>query len=1165
MKITIVLLFLSILQLHASNTYSQTTISLSTEKAVALSEVFKQIEQQSDFLFNYRNADIAGIKVKVAAKDNNINEVLSKVLKETDLSYSIYGRHITISKKKAEDSSQVNPEKITGSVSDAQGEPLMGVAILEQGTNNGTITDIDGKFTIQASPGSILNFSYLGYVTQEVKVGNNKTLLVTLSEDPKILDEVVVVGYGKQKKVNLTGSVSTINVIKEAESRPLTNLSSVLSGISSGVQSLQSSGKPNSDVTEIRIRGIGTLNDASPLVLVDGMEQHINDVNPNDVASISILKDAASCAIYGNRGANGVILITTKEGVVGKTTVNYSGLFSINQPSNLIELVNNSADYFELMNESALNVGQARIFSQNTIDQWREAEKNPNGISEHGYPNYVAFPNTDWYDELFQSKIMAEHTLSVIGSSEKVNYNFSGTFLDNPGLVKGTGLKKYYIRSNITAHVKEWLRIGNKTYGFHTDQERNEVDSFTGGLHGQKLPPDIYPYYDGKYGMPEAPEEDPTSSNPFHMLASSGGAFEFNKINTAMFADARILNDFVLSGEFDYSRYWHEAEWLSIPVGRYSFRQDAMVEQPITNENMSKAFYLQGARYWRFASTLTWNRTFGKHEAGALLGYEAYRSWGYDTDVAKKGASDKSLTDLSTYTELSNITGNSWENAARSYFGRATYAYDSRYLFEFNMRYDGSSRFSTNERWGMFPSVSTGWRISEEAFLKDRFFDNLKIRASWGKLGNNRIGDYEWQATYRANNYIFGNRLTSGLAQNVLANQYLQWESVTQTNIGIDFSILKNSLSGEIDYYNKKTDGILYRPSIYASMGNKTPARQNLAEVTNRGLEFTLNWNSKAGDVLYGISGNFSYNRNRVSKFKGKLERGWTTDSKGNRIYASNIGDISDGGNTRIIEGHIISEYYLKEPYEGDGSYYLSNGLPNPVGGPKDGMIRTEEDMAWLQAMRSEGYVFYPNQSVGEANLWYGDYIYADINGDGIYGNETDRNFQGVSSTPKYHFGLQANFAWKGIDFSMNWGGAAGFGIYWNSIGQNSTSTILGYGISKELQKDHYFRNPDDPNDPRTNLTSKNSRLTLNQTNQSNESSSLHLENGNFLKLRNLTLGYTLPQAWTQKAFMSKVRIFASGENLFTITSFSGMDPEMRTGMGYVTMRQIAFGININF
>jgi TonB-linked SusC/RagA family outer membrane protein len=1154
------LLFLFIIAGHTP-VFAQVTVSANN---TAIKQIILQIEKSSGYSFFYSDDALdLDRKITVDIKNESIEAALNKVFAGTNIHYTIgKDKQILLSTAPVAHALKKYFGVVTGANSE---ESIIGASIVVKGTRTATFTDVDGKFSLEAPAGATLLITYIGYAPKEVKLGENADLRIVIQADVKSLDEVVVVGYGTQKKINLTGAVATIDIAKETESRPLTNLSMALSGMGAGLQVLQNSGRPNSDGANIRIRGVGTLNNSDPLILVDGVEIALGDINPHDVASISVLKDAASCAIYGNRGANGVILVTTKEGQKGKTTVNYSGIFSLNQPSNLIQLVNNSADYFELMNESAYNVGQSKIFSAATIEEWRSAEKDPNGISASGYPNFVAYPNTDWYKEVFQNKLMQEHTVSVIGATDKVNYNFSGSFLDNPGLIDNTGLKKYLIRSNVSVNVNNWLKIGNRSHGYHTNLARNGVDNFVSGLGSQKLVPDNYPYYDGKYGGPEAPEEDPSSYNIMYALDNSGGSYEMNQINTAMFADAILLKDFIFHTEFDFSRYWRQDTWLAKRIGRWSFRENAIIEQPVSLEQMGTAFYVNGSRHWRILETLTWNKTFGRHEIGVLAGYEVLRNWGYNADSQKKGATDEALTDLSTYVEMQSITGNKWEYASRSFFGRATYAYNTRYLLEMNIRYDGSSRFSSDNRWGAFPSVSLGWRISEEAFMENIPLGNLKIRASWGKLGNNSIGNYEWQATYGSNNYIFGDKLNNGLAQTVLANNLLRWESVTQTNVGVDFAILKNCLSGEIEFYNKVTDGILYRPDMYATMGNKTPARQNFAEVTNRGIEISLRWNDHIGDLTYNIAANFSYNKNRVSKFKGALEKGWTYDENGNQIYKTNLGDVSDGGDTRVIEGKIINEYYLKQPYQGDESYYFNNGTVNPNGGPKDGMIRTEQDMEWLQAMQKEGFSFYPNQLIRQSNLWYGDYIYADLNGDGIYGNDYDKAFQNVSNMPKYNYGLQANVAWKGIDFSMTWVGAAGFAIYWYSVGQNSTSTTLGYAIPKPIAEDHYFYDPSNPDDPRTNLTSKNSRLTFNQSNQATEASTLHLEKGDYLKLRNLTLGYTLPQAWTQKLYASKVRLFVSAENLCTITGFSGMDPEMRTGMGYVTMRQVAFGVNVTF
>ena len=492
------------------------------------------------------------------------------------------------------------------------------------------------------------------------------------------------------------------------------------------------------------------------------------------------------------------------------------------------------------------------------------------------------------------------------------------------------------------------------------------------------------------------------------------------------------------------------------------------------------------------------------------------------------------------------------------------YAYKGKYLFEFNLRYDGSSRFAPDYRWGAFPSFSAGWRMSEEAWLNSvDWLSNLKLRASWGKLGNNSIGNYDWQSVYSSANYSTGQAITSGIAITSIANAALTWEETSVTNVGVDYGFFGNKLSGGFDIYNKLTSGILYTPDMYMIMGNATGPKENIAEVTNRGIEFELGWSDNIGkDFSYSIRGQFSFNKNFVSKYKGKLERGWNVDHS---EYSTNIGDVSTGSTTRVIEGHEINEFYLPNVYKGNGTYFNEDGSVNVNGGPKDGMIRTDNDMRWLQAMVDAGYSFQPYNTIARNGLWYGEYIYADANGDGIYGNSYDSEFQGTSATPKYNFGLYANANWKDFDISMTWGGAAGFSIYYYSTSRNSSETVYGYAIPEDVANDHYFYDPENPFDPRTNQDSKQPRLVNVSGAQSSASSSLHLEKGNFIKLRNLTFGYTLPKELSKKFFVERLRVYASGENLFAISGFSGQDPEMRTTVGYSTMRQYAFGINVTF
>lgn len=1063
-------------------------------------------------------------------------------------------------------------KKVTGHIIDGDtGEALIGVSILIKGTPEGTVTDIDGNFSLTVSAGDALEVSYIGYKSQSIVIDSKSVLEILMKSNNAQLDEVVVVGYGSQKKVNLTGSVSTVNFDDKTLSRPVTTLAATLSGMVAGLNVMQTSSKPNSESSSLNIRGTGTLNDSAPLVLVDGMEMSLSNINPNDVASISVLKDAASCAIYGNRGANGVILLTTKKGTEGKISITYSGKFSYNTPANLIKMVSNYADYMDFINEASDNAGQALVFSQSTIDKWRETSMNPNGISESGYPNYVAYPNTDWYNEVYNPKLMQEHTISLTGAEKRTKYSLSSTYINNPGLVVNSGMQKYYVRSNLESQVTNFLAVGLNVWGYHADQERNNVDNLN-GLQMQKSTPGVYPYYDGKYGSPEALEEDPVVNNPAYYLNTSGGYYKSTKFFINPYIKVDLLKNIHLTSNFYYDHFRQENLWhYTNYKERFSFQRGEVMNTPPTSDLLAEypvKYYIDGNQSWKNTTTLNWAKVFkGKHDVSVLVGYEEFRKWARTTDISKKGMLDTSLTDFDALTEPDYINGGTTEFSSRSVFGRITYAFDSRYLLEANIRYDGSSRFAPENRWGLFPSFSAGWRLSEENFMKKlSWLDNLKIRASWGQLGNNSIGNYEWQAVYEtAPHYAFGGSEVPGLGMGSFANYNLKWETTTVTNLGIDFAMLKNHLSGTIEVYNKLTDGILYNPTLSPTLSGFNSPRQNIAEVTNKGLETTLGWNDQIGAVSYGVSGNFSYNKNEVTKYKGELVREWRQNADGSTAYYTNLGEVSTGDLQRVLEGHMINEFYVLNLYKGNNNYFKADGAVNTQGGPIDGMIRTEKDMEWLKAMMAAGYKFYPKQGIDKSKIWYGDIIYADLDGDGIYGDDDDKEFQNYSKTPKYYFGIQANLAWKGFDFSMNWAGAAGFKINWYQSGENSSITWFGYGLGKDVAYDHYYYNPEKPDDPRTNIHSANSRLTMDKSAQVSSPSQFILHNGNYMKLKNLTVGYTFPKSWVNKMYMENVRIYASGENLLTITKFKGIDPEMMSGVGYAPMRQYAFGINVTF
>ena len=1137
-------------------------------------DAMEELKKSSGYSFVYKVGDIdTSRKVNIDASD--VKQAISQILSGQNVSYSINGKNIVISKSASLAEAPVAPAAaeggtVTGTVSDENGEPLIGATVALSGTGRATTTDIDGKWTLTARPGQSVDISYVGYAPQKVKIGKEGTVEVALAEQSSMLDEVVVVGYGAQKKVNLTGAVATVNMEEQSKSRPMTTISQALSGAAAGLNVMQQGGQPNAENTKVLIRGIGTLNDASPLILVDGMEMSLNDVNPNDVASISILKDAASCAIYGNRGANGVILVTTKSGDEGKVNVTYSGKFAYQTAQKYHRQVTDYAEYMELMNEAADNSNQARRFSPITIQTWREAAADPDGIAESGYPNYVAYPNTDWYHEIYKPAWMQEHTVSVVGREKKTNFSISGTYLNNPGIVDNSGLNKYYMRTSVETEIGKYITVGIKAWGYHSDQDRNDI-GIIWGQDMQKTVPGVYPYYDGYYGGIETTEEEGTVHNPVMMLSRDWGSYKQSKYNVNPYLEVRFLKDFKFQSQFFYTDYQTHDKFITPgPVEEKSFSRDMVLSTPPNaetmknNSNSDSRYQLQE---WKFTNLLRYDRSFGVHDLGVMAGYEESRHWTDYVYAEKQGLINFNLWDFDAMISPRQVSGNTGEYSSRSWFGRVNYAFDDRYLLEVNARYDGSSRFSPENRWGFFPSVSAGWRITQEKFMQGiDWLNNLKLRASWGKLGNNSIGNYEWQPSYSSYPYGFNGIHVIGYGLSTFANTNLKWEATTVTNIGLDFGFFNNRLSGTLELYDKNTDGILYRPTLQPTLSDFVAPMQNLAEVNNKGLEISLNWNDRIGDVNYGVGANISFNRNRVVKYKGDLVTEWRTDGEGNPYWYTNIGDVANvsGGNI-IVDGHMINEYYMLSTYAGNGQGFNPDGSVNIHGGPRDGMIRTEADMAWLKAMMAAGYEFLPGNSAAKDRIWYGDYIYADVNGDGKYGDPDDREFQGTSSMPKCYFGLQAYASGKGFDFSMNWSGATGFKIYYYAQALNSTSMTAGYGIGREVASDHYFYDPENPSDPRTNIGASNPRFVMNDTGQNSANASWKLQNGNYLKLKNITIGYTLPAKWTNKVFMKQVRIYTSLENLCTITKFKGLDPEMMSADGYAPMRTYSFGLNVTF
>lgn len=1006
---------------------------------------------------------------------------------------------------------------VTGIIEDQYGS-VIGANVVEKGTTNGTITNMDGEFTLNVAANATLVITYIGYVEQQIPVNNQTRFTIRLVEDSQALEEVVVVGYGTQKKVNLSGSVVSVNMEELVESRPISNVSTALYGTAPGVYVNSSTNKPsNAGDADILIRGQGTLNNASPLVIVDGAESTMNSVNPQDIASISVLKDAASAAIYGSRAANGVILITTKKGTAGSMKLDYNGYLSWETLNRPFDLISNYANYMEYMNEGLLNSNQPRQFSDEIINTWRSHENDA---------DKTKYPNTDIFD-VYKTGLSQQHNLSASGGTDKLTFFTSFNYLNNPGIIENTGYERYSLRANMDAQLKDWIKVGTNLSGYTSStpiiSETQHLKDFfdmamAGGNPGIALLDD-----QNRLGINANPEDDPqnATNNPYNRLRNRVGDINTYNLKARIYGILTPFKGLTVQASYTYD-FWNETQ-TSKPnfVEFWNFQtgelySDGKGKTSIMNRD-EKRFRNTGDITVNYD-----NRLFDQRLAfNILLGasQEQYRrEW---HSLTRNDLIDPSLWAVDGAMGETSSSGNILDWSMRSYFGRINLIWEDKYIFEANLRHDGSSRFLKGNRWGTFPSFSFGWRMSEEAFMKDfDWLDNFKIRASYGSLGSNSLGKnkdhdgiYSAQSTYAQSNYVLARAVEMGLLQTALANGNLTWENNTTTNVGIDFNMLRNRLGGTFEWYNRNTKDILIDLPAPAVHGNATLPRQNAAEVSNKGIELSLTWNDKVGkDFQYNIGANFSYNKNNVNKFRGEGVR-------------------SLENNKMIEEGYSINTMYILEV---------------------DRLVTTDADLAYVQSLED-------NAEAGKTVFPYGkpakgDILYKDNNGDGLI-NSDDRVAVGWGSIPKFNYGLSLGAAWKGIDFSILFQGTAGMkDIFYSNL--NTSSVRVGYQMNKEIIDGRWFEG-------RT-TEAKYPRL-LHYTDVRNTTmSTMWVGDKSYLKIRNIQLGYTLPSEWTRVAFMERVRIYGSLENFFTFTKWKGYDPEI-SGVGYPTMRQATIGVNVSF
>lgn len=1095
MKLTALVLFLFVGMTFATPSYSQTMRVTIVGNGMRTGKVINEIEKQTEYLFVY-DVDEVDMKrnVNVNAQNQPVAEVLDKVFDGTGVYYAMEGKNIMLMKKNA----QQQDNKVTGVVKDANGDPIIGANVTVKGESIGTITDIDGRFILNAPSDAVLQITYIGYVAQDVKIDNRKEVVVTLVEDTETLDEVVVVGYGTQKKVNLTGSVGNVS-LDDLGNRPITNASNALQGTVSGVYALQRSGQPGSDGSVINIRGVGTLNNSDPLVLIDGFPGSMSDVDASDISSISVLKDAASAAIYGNRAANGVVLITTKKGATGKVKLSYNGYFGIQEATSLPDVLN-SYEYATLYNEACRNSGQAEKYLPEEIQKFRDGTD----------PMY---PSINYFDVYYDKATMQNHRLNVSGGSDTFQYAFMLGYLEQDGILVGTNYRKTDFRANIDSYLwNKRLRVTARLSGNY-GVKKEPTDTWAAKWYATNAP--VWPLKntDGIW-MSVNGERNYYGE----IMEGSRSRNERYVFNGQLEGELKIWDG--LSAQFTYGYNVESANTNAFNANVTLASMDGTTKTLVSDLNETNNLNFQTL----LTTLLRYNKTFGKHEISVLAGYsEEYFKWkwnsGFRSGFINNNQPVLNLGDAST---MSN-NADAYDLGLRSFFGRINYSFNNRYLFEANIRRDASSRFAEGNQWGTFPSFSVGWIVSEEDFMKDLdWLDMFKVRASWGKLGNQNINSYYVGSEILSSgqNYSLGGTLQPGVAVNSMINKETTWETTSQFDIGFDLA-LNNGLSLTFDYFDKRTNDILMQTPIPLTMGNLSAPYVNAGKVSNKGIEALIGYRKNFENGLkLRTSLNLSHIVNKITDLNG----------------ASPI--ISEP--KAQMEGYAINAFY---GYEMDGLYQISdftwqnNSDPNIPHEERDYVLKN-------------GVV-----SVANYTAQPGDIKYKDLNGDGKVTMEDDRTIIG-KQFPDLTYAWQLNLEWKNFDFSMFWQGVQGINGYTYF---EIACPFSGFANMGSWWLDRWT--PDNPD-------AKYPRLTVDGT-RNNIHSTFYMENASYLRLKNIELGYTFDKKLLPFMRNCTVRLYGNIQNAFTITNYKGFDPEMEVGetraQAYPQVCIYTIGLNVNF
>lgn len=994
---------------------------------------------------------------------------------------------------------------IQGRVVDSANMEIVGAVVKIKDRPVGTTTDVDGNFTINARVGDVLEFSYLGYQPKSHKVtGSQRSLTIQLDDDSILLDNVVVIGYGTNSKEKLTGSVSTVSTA-DFKNRPITDVSLALQGKVTGLQVTQKSGQPGKDGGDISIRGIGTLNDSSPLVIIDGFESSFDKVDAKDIESISVLKDAASAAIYGNKAANGVILITTKKGKSGKLSIEYNGYFAVQDVTRYPELLG-AVDFMELYNEARLNSGFQPAYSEEWIDHFRNRE------------DPGVYPDRNWADFYFKPAPQHNHYLKMSGGTEHLVYSLSVGYLDQEGILDGTPYKKYSFRSNTnSSFFKDRLKIGTNISGYVGD--RKDLIGGTAGTisHVVQMQPMVNAKMEG-YGWTSWFYDDAVKE------AGGGQQWDTNNFNGNFNVVWQIIPQLKLEGAVSYDIYEEFGQTYAPNISLYGVETGSNGEQTIGKNNSIESQIKESTKRSHNQSsyaTLSYWHDLMEHHHFRLLGGVQQSEWSEKFYEVERRRLTADIPSLSVGDPTSQKI-KTWQNETTSVslFGRFGYDYMAKYLFEASIRHDGSSKFAKGHKWGTFPSFSVAWRIGEEKFLKDKlsWLNELKLRASWGQLGNEKI----WSMyagtdilSVGSTNYVWAGQNTVGSALDYIANKKLSWETTTQKNIAIDFTVLKN-LNVTAEYYIKETKDILMRLPVSSTFGFTEDPWQNAGKMRNNGFEFSVSYSTQlTRDLEITAGGNLSYNKNKILDLKGQ----------------SPI--LHDSRGILLQEGLAINTLY---GYEVEGIYQSDEEIHNHL---------VTFDRFGNPVNSYSGLIAAP-----------GDIRFKDQNGDGIIDMENDRVPLGDPS-PDFMFSFNLGAKYKGFDFTAFFQGVSG-GEGW-SMGQLVSPFFNGYNSAGWMTKRW---TPERPNNTYQRVYIDSQRSSI--------KSEYYVEDMSYLRLKNIELGYTFPKAWISKIGLSGARAFASAQNLFTLTRYQGFDPE-RAGVessniyDYPLIKTYTFGLNLTF